>query len=319
MNHGGEYSGISIFLWDRIAEELELEYSITEYSRKELLESLTLDKADIAVSCISIERENEKAIDFSHSFYETHLAIAAKQHGLLQTVRNFLSNKRLFTALGIVASLAALIGGIFFLLEHRINKKLYSLKTKGGKLMDGFTAGLLFVTSGPIRYYEFKTMAGRMIAAFMALCSTVIIAGITALMASAFTLDQINSKISGPQDLAKHRVGVMKPSPAHDYLLEQGVNIRTFSDPDELLTALEGGLVDAVVGDAAVLKYNIREAQAAGSYETLSVLPFVFEKKNYGLALQDENPLLEKLNQALLSVRESFEWEKEVVKYLGKE
>lgn len=319
MNNSGEYSGISIFLWDKIADELELNYSIDEFDRKELMESVIEGKADIAVSCISIDHEHEKIIDFSHSFYETNLAIAVKQHGLLQTIKNILTNERLLLVLGIIVGIAAFIGGIFFLLEHRTNEKLYSMKTKGGKLLDGFIAGLLFVTSGPIRYYEFKTLSGRTIAAFLAVGGTVIIASITALMASAFTLDQMHSNISGPQDLAKVRVGVMKPSPAFNYLQEQGINSRTFSDKDELFAALDNGLVDAVVGEAAVLKFNIREAQAEGKYESLSVLPYVFERKNYGFALQDENPLLEELNQALLSVRESPEWRKEMAKYLGKE
>ena len=73
-----------------------------------------------------------------------------------------------------------------------------------------------------------------------------------------------------------------------------------------------------MVGDDAVLKYKIKEAQAAGRYETLSVLPFVFEKQNYALALPDENPHLEMLNQALLSVRDTPEWNEEIVKYIGK-
>jgi polar amino acid transport system substrate-binding protein len=95
-------------------------------------------------------------------------------------------------------------------LEHKINDKLYSMKNKGGKLMEAFIAGLLFVTTGPIRYYEFKTLSGRTLAAFLAVGSTIMIASITALLASAFTLDQMHSEITGPQDLAKVRVGAME-------------------------------------------------------------------------------------------------------------
>ncbi len=62
----------------------------------------------------------------------------------------------------------------------------------------------------------------------------------------------------------------------------------------------------------------IKKAQAAGRYETLSVLPFAFEKQNYAFALPDESPHLETLNQALLSVRETTEWNVELVKYIGK-
>ncbi len=318
MNDAGHFSGISIFLWDNIAEELGLEYSIEEYGLTEMLEAVSQGKADVAVSCLSITQEREKIIDFSHSFFETHLAIAVKQHGFLQTLKNFFYNEKLFIVLGIIVGVAALIGGILYLLEYKINDRLYSMKNKGGKLMEAFIAGLLFVTSGPIRYYEFKTLSGRTLAAFLAVGSTVMIASITALLASAFTLNQMHSEITGPQDLAKVKVGVLEASTSFEYLQEQGINSRTFSDRQKLLAALDDGRLDAVVGDYAVLKYKVKEVQAEGRYETLSILPFVFEKQNYGLALPDESPHLEMLNQTLLSVRDTPERKVELVKYIGK-
>jgi polar amino acid transport system substrate-binding protein len=319
MNDAGQFSGISIYLWDNIAEKLGLEYSIEQYGLKEMLDAVAQGKADVAVSCLSITEERETIVDFSHSFYETHLAIAVKQHGILQTLKNFFYNKRIYIALGIIVGVAALIGGIFYLLEHNINEKLYSMKKKGGRLMEAFIAGLLFITSGPIRYYEFRTLSGRTIAAFLAVGSTVMIASITALLASTFTLDQMHSEITGPQDLAKVKVGVVEASTSFEYLQEQGINSRTFSDRKELLAALDDGRLDAVVSDDAVLKYKIKEAQAEGRYEALSVLPFVFEKQNYGFALVDESPHLEKLNQTLLSIRDTPEWKVEIVKYIGKQ
>jgi polar amino acid transport system substrate-binding protein len=86
-------------------------------------------------------------------------------------------------------------------------------------------------------------------------------------------------------------------------------HLRTFSTD---------GRLDAVVSADAVLKFKIKAAQAEGRYETRSVLPFVFEKQNYGFALPDESPHLEMLNQALLSVRDTPEWNVEIVKYTGK-
>ena len=319
INDAGRYSGLSIFLLDRIAGKLGLEHSNEEYGLKEMLEAVAQGKVDLGVSCLSITQEREKIMDFSHSFYETHLAIATKQRGFLHTLKNFFYNKRLFIVVGLIVGVAALIGGILYLLEHNINDRLYSMKNKSGRLLEAFIAGLLFVTTGPIRYYEFKTLSGRTLTAFLAVGSTVMIASITALLASAFTLDQIQSDITGPQDLAKVRVGVMEASTSFDYLQEQGINSRTFSARKELLAALDDGRLDAVVGDDAVLKYMIKKGQAEGRYETLSVLPFVFEKQNYAFALPDESPILENLNQALLSVRDTPEWEVELAKYIGKQ
>jgi polar amino acid transport system substrate-binding protein len=319
MNDTDQYSGISIYLWGKIAEKKSLEYSIEEYDLNGIIEAVAQGKADIAVSCLSMTQKREEIIDFSHPFFETHLSIAVKQHGFLHTLKNFFYNKRLLIVVGIIVGVAALIGGILYLLEHNINDKIYSMKNKGGKLMEAFIAGLLFVTSGPIRYYEFKTLSGRTLSALLAVVSTIMIASITGLLASAFTLDQMRSEIKGPQDLAKVRVGAMAASTAFEYLQEQGINSRTFTDRQKLLSALNDGRLDAVVGDDVVLKYNIKKAQAKGRYEMLSVLPFVFEKQNYAFALPDESPYLEKLNQLLLSVRDTPEWKREIVKYIGKE
>jgi polar amino acid transport system substrate-binding protein len=96
INDNDQFSGISIYLWDKIAEQLGLDYSIEQYKLKEMLEAVAQGKADVAVSCLSITQEREKIVDLSHSFYETHLAIAVKQHGFLQTLKNFFYNKRLF-------------------------------------------------------------------------------------------------------------------------------------------------------------------------------------------------------------------------------
>jgi ABC-type amino acid transport substrate-binding protein len=63
MNDAGQYSGLSIFLWHHIAEELGFEYSIEQYRFKEMLEAVIQGKADVAVSCLSITQERKKNID----------------------------------------------------------------------------------------------------------------------------------------------------------------------------------------------------------------------------------------------------------------
>jgi polar amino acid transport system substrate-binding protein len=206
-----------------------------------------------------------------------------------------------------------------FVMNENGKFSLYSMKNKGGKLMEAFIAGLLFVTSGPIRYYQFMTLTARILTAFLAVGGTIMIASITALLASAFTIDQMSSEIKGPQDLAKVRVGAIEASTSFEYLQEQGINSRTFSDRQELFAALDNGQVDAVVGDDVVLKYKITKSQTEGRYENLTVLPFVFEKQNYAFALPDESPHRELLNQLLLAVRDTSEWKVEINKYIGRE
>jgi polar amino acid transport system substrate-binding protein len=69
-----------------------------------------------------------------------------------------------------------------------------------------------------------------------------------------------------------------------------------------VLAALDAGSLGAVVADGAVLKYMIKNAQTEGRYESLSVLPFEFEKQSYAFALPDHSPHVEKFNQAQFDV-----------------
>jgi polar amino acid transport system substrate-binding protein len=110
----GQYSGISIYLWDKIAESKGLEYTVEEYGLDEMLETVVQDKADIAVSCLSMTQKREEIIYLSHPFFETHLSIAVKQQGFLHTLKNFFFNKKLLFVVGLIVGVAAMIGGIFY-------------------------------------------------------------------------------------------------------------------------------------------------------------------------------------------------------------
>lgn len=180
--------GLAIFLWDRVARELGVDYEVNLMSFGDMIDSVAAGQSAVGVSCLSITSEREERVDFSHSFFETHKAIGIKKASYLSSIRQFLLSPRILTAIIIVLGAAALVGGVFYLLEHKINAKLYAMKTHGGKVMEALVIGLLFVTRGPIRYYEFKTPAARILSAVLAVGSTIMVASITAILASAFTL-----------------------------------------------------------------------------------------------------------------------------------
>ena len=317
MEEAGKFSGLSIYLLDRISEQLEVDYQVEEHSLEEMLDIISNKGADLGVSCLSVNRERETTMDFSHSYYETHLAIAIKQRGYLKGIYNFLFSKKILLALGFVACAALLIGGIFSKLEHDINPKLFSMKGRFGRTIEAFTIGLLFVVSGPIRYYEFKTTTARLFSAILAVGSTVMIASLTAVLASAFTLDQLRTEINGPNNLRGNRVGVLDASTSAVYLQENGVFFVAFNNKEEMIAALDKGKLDAIVSDATFLKYEIGQGKKSGKYEELSVLPYEFNKQLYAIALPEGSPHMEHINQALLRVRNSREWKQQIKYYFG--
>lgn len=312
-----EWDGLSIELWEKIARDMDVEFTIENHPLGELLNAIESEQIDIGVSCISITPEREVFADFSHSFYETHLAIAVKKKGYLETLHSIFFNPALWLIIGVVVFIAGVIGAFFYLLEHGENQKLYSMKSRTGRWLESFILGLLFITRGPFNYFEFKSLTGRIATVFIGVFSMLFIASITAVLASKLTLSQGSSQIKGINDLANIKVGAKVATTSSLLLTGFGIRHENYVDMPRLLAALEEGEVDAIVADDVVLKYMIGNGRMSGQFEDLEVLPYQLEKQNYGFIITENNPYEEEINRALLQIRESRKWRKILVEYFA--
>ncbi|WP_297482962.1 transporter substrate-binding domain-containing protein [uncultured Photobacterium sp.] len=310
-----DYQGLSFLLWDNIATKLNLNYTVKILPLKELLAEVANGTLDIGLSCISITPEREEILDFSHSFYETNLAIAVKQKSHWENFISIIFNTKLLQILAIVSIAAAIIGGIYYRLEHRVNNKLYSMQSRSARLVEGFILGLLFITKGPFNYYEFKTLTGRVLTVLLAVFTTLFIASITAVLASSFTLVRINSDIKSPNDLDNVATGAKLASTSSNFLTNHSISHKTYATVADMLLALDKGEIEAIVDDDAILRYQIKMAKNKGNYEQLQVLPYQFEKQNYGIVLSENSPYDEEINRELLQFRKSNQWKKALTEY----
>jgi len=319
----GQYSGLAIYLWERIGREMGLSWKYTEYPLGSMLEAIgnkdrtDQDLADVGISCASVTAEREELIDFSHSFNETYTAIAVRQTTLWSAITGFLTSSRVLHALLIVLGIAILIGGVFFLLEHRTNKKLFSSDTLIGRIIEPIIVGLMFVTSGPIRFYRFKTLTARVLATILTLSSTFLIAAITAVLASSFTLNAMTTEVRTVDDLRGLHVGALVASTSSAFLESNGITHQTRSDLDALVNGLDSGALDAIVSDAAFLTYRINQGKQQGKFKSLTVLPYELEAQNYAFILKQDSPLREKINLALLTERVQRDWRDKTKQYFG--
>ena len=315
IDASNDYQGLTFLLWENIATKLNLKYTVQVLPLKDLLAAVASGKLDIGLSCISITPEREEILDFSHSFYETNLAIAIKQQSHWETFISIIFNKRLLNILLVISIAAATVGGIYYLLEHRVNDKLYSMQSRSARLVEGFILGLLFITKGPFNYYEFKTLAGRVITVLLAVFTTLFIASITAVLASSFTLGLINSDIKSPNDLDNVITGAKQSSTSSNFLTNHSITHKTYPTVAAMLIALDNGEINAVVDDDAILRYQIKKAKSRGDFQQLQVLPYQFEKQNYGIVLGENSPYDEEINRELLQFRKSNQWKKALTEY----
>ena len=317
----GRYSGLAVTLWERVGGQLGLDWNYVEYPLGTLLNNITSTNAtelpDISISCTSMTEEREKLIDFSHSFSKTYTAIAVRQSSLWSAVTGFFSSSQVLKAILIVLLVASLIGAVFYLLERRTNKKLFSSDSIPGRILEPTIVGLMFVTSGPIQFYRFKTLTARALATVLTLSSTFLIAAITAVLASSFTLNAMQTEVRTLDDLRDIQVGALASSTSSIFLRNNRITHETRPDLDSLVTALDKGELDAIVSDSAFLSYQIKQGKQQGKFESLTVLPYELEAQNYALILTEGSPLRERINRALLSVRVQRAFREKLAEYGG--
>ncbi|HHO56219.1 MAG TPA: transporter substrate-binding domain-containing protein [Trueperaceae bacterium] len=310
----GQWEGISIELWQKIAKELNIDYEFREYDLQGLLASVGSSQIDLAIAAITINAQREEILDFSHSYYPTGLSIAVVKgdnKGLLNILKGLFSRQMLTIILGL-ASIFLLVGSLVWLFERRKNPEHFSPKPVSG-IGDGIWWAAVTMTTVGYGDMAPKTLAGRILAMLWMFSSLLLLSIVIAGISSALTVANVEPLVSGESDLVNVRVASIKNSSSDLYLQENQVrSIRYYPSVKNALEGLEQKDVDAVVYDDALLKYLINK-----EFNSLEVLPGLFELQGYGIAMPTNSPLREKINRVILQIIREDDWKDILTKYLG--
>jgi polar amino acid transport system substrate-binding protein len=310
----GAWTGISIELWRELADAMHATYEVKEYATVDtLLAAVEHRDVDVGVGALTITAAREARMDFTHPIYSTGLAIATKPAGgggALATVRA-LATWDLAKLLAGLFGLLAAIGTLVWLFERRNNDQFASDPVRG------IGAGLWWsaVTMTTVGYGDKSpiTLGGRIVGLAWMFAALIIISFFTASITTALTVDRLESAIRGPEDLPRVTVASVAGSTSANYLDAHHIAFRAVATPLEGLRTVAAGGVDAMVYDAPILQY-LAKHELGGA---VRVLPQVFDRQDYGIALPDGSALREPLNRALLDVLAGDRWQALLERYLG--
>ena len=311
----GHWHGISIELWRNIADQLGLEYRLREIqSLKEMLDAVERRDADAAVAALTITSARETRMDFTHPFVSTGLGIAVPRHSgsaWLAITQRVVAPAFLKVMAGLLG-LLLLVGLLVWLFERRRNAQF------GGSPVKGIGSGLWWsaVTMTTVGYGDKApmTLGGRAVALVWMFASVIVISSFTAAIATALTVGELSGKIRSKDDLAGARVATVTDSTSAQYLTDKHLDFSAEPNLQGALEALAQGDFDAVVYDAPLLRYQVRQ-QFGGR---LNALPSSFERQDYGIALPQGSPHREAINRVLLESLKDPAWEELLYRYLGK-
>ncbi len=129
------------------------------------------------------------------------------------------------------------------------------------------------------------------------------------------TLNELQSRINGAADLPRVKVAAVEGTSGANWLAGQGTTFVPYPNNQQALRAVVIGEVDALVSDAPVMRYMLRER---GTTNAL-VLPALVREESYAFAMANGSALRESLDQAMLEILPTQEWRTVLNRYLGAE
>ena len=309
----GKWSGISIELWDLIAKRLNIKYEFQEENLESLLNNVKNRDLDVGIAALTITPDREKVLDFSHSYYTTWLGIAVQKKETNTAViilQSIFSKKMLYILLALSGTLLC-VGTLIWFTERRKHPETFDASPIKGIANASWWAATTMTTVG---YGDItpKSASSRVIAFIWMLISLLIVASIIATLSSALTVSKIDGPIVTQKDLARGKVASIKGSVSDEFLRSRRLYPLYYKDIVSGLEAVKNGSVDAMVYDAPLLQYYINEKFR----KSLTLTGAQFETQNYSIIVPQGSDRLEKINQALLDVVDSSDWEDILHRYL---
>jgi polar amino acid transport system substrate-binding protein len=302
IEENGELGGFSIELWKNIARELEIK---TDFQKTDsipgLLTALTAKQADLSIAAISVTAQREKDFDFSQPIFDAGLQILVRSQGSQNSLAKLLGSiftPTLFQLLGLMALIISIPAHIIWLVERNHDGGFLENSAYFPGIFKAcwWAAGTLATQAEEMP----KSAWGRVMAVIWMFISVVFIAYFTATVTTSLTVEQLQSNIKGPQDLAGKRVGTIAGTTSVTYLKQQKIEATEFNQTDEAYAALDNMAIDALVFDAPILLYY----SAHDGKGKVQVVGNVFRKESYAIALPNGSPYRKLINNAILSLQE---------------
>lgn len=308
----GEYEGLSIYLWENVASDLNVKYEYVVYSDlASLIDAVEKNEVDISINPLTVTPDRLVKMEFTQPFFITNLAIAVKkeQKGPLMLLLSNVFSWKFWTALSLLALVILIFGFLAWIFERKHNEAEFSRDAKG--LWDSFWWSAVTMTTVGYGDKSPKTIGGRIVGLIWMFTAIIIISGFTASIASSLTVGQLSLDISNLDDLKDAKVVTIVGSTSHDYLESKRIPSSRIATANEAIALVASGEVDAFVYDEPLLRYKISEQKLQ---DQVIVAPAKFLTQYYAYALPSGNAR-KPLNLAIIKRIETLEWKTELAEY----
>lgn len=296
----GELRGFSIDYWTEVASRIgvDTEWCVAE-TVGEIIDLAEEGRVDASIAGISITAEREAVIDFSQPYYTSGQQIVTATGGAstARTMFGLIFSRAFLIPVSILMLLVLVVSHLVWWFERGHDSDDFPYEYRHG-IGEAIWWSTVSVITGGEAVKNINTALSRLIAVFWMLVGLFLLAFVTARATSLLTVAELESGISGIEDLAGRSVSTVEGTATVEFLRDEArLEPRQVPTLEVALDDLEAGRTDAVVFDAPVMQYEI-----ASSNRDLQLVEPTLGRDPYGIAMPQGSALVEPVNTAVIEI-----------------
>ena len=310
-----DYYGLSIDLWEQIAEREGLIFEYVFYpDMLGLIRALDYNELDITINPIPINSTRLRMFEASQPFFISSIGLSTqkvRRSKFGEFVYNFFSLQLLRVVLLLLLTIF-IFGTLLWFAERKRNRHQFRPGIQG--VLDGIWWSAVTMTTVGYGDKAPKSIAGRAIAIIWMFTGLFIMAGFIASITSTLTLTHFKANIETLDDLsALNSIGAVTHSTSKEFLERNELQIdQDFETVQKGMQSLINDDIDVLVFDRTTMRYVIDE----NNYNNRVVLlPAKFNSQYKTFLFPENSPLIDRINPVLVDILNDPIWEKMMKQY----
>jgi len=306
MKTADGYNGISIELWNKIAEKNGYTFEYVYYpSLKTMINDVEGEELDLCIAPLTVTSNRIQDISFSLPIYISNIGIATvanDENSVVIFMKNLFS-PQFIKAVGLLFLVIFSFGFVLWLFERKKNPNQFRAGIHG--VWDGIWWSAVTMTTVGYGDKSPASFLGRIVALIWMFTAIIIISSFTASIASSLTVNQLHNKISTLDDLKKYNIGTVEKSSTNERLSNLRLKHKLYPTADMLVNAVENGEIDFAIYDEPILKYLVNEKGLTDEIQVFSPAEII---QYYSFSAPKKSRIFDQINPVIIETIESREW-----------
>ena len=299
----GQPSGLSLSFWELIDEKIPAKVEYRWYKDlDQMLAAVANKELDLSINPVTVTEKRMDSLDFSQPFFISGTTAVRKDVSNWTGFFDNLFSREFFSAIAILAAVIFVFGFLVWLFERRKNPEQFAPGWQG--ILDGFWWSAVTMTTVGYGDKAPASRGGKFIGLIWMFAAILLISGLTAGVASALTVNTIERKIGGIEDLRRFETGSIPGSGTAEFLEIYGLPNQYYNEVNTGLEAIQNGEIEVFLFDRPILQFFLDR----GDFDDLVMDHRNLKTDYYSFTYPKGSPLREALDPKIVRALKSENW-----------